>query len=70
MFNHVCPKYILSLTFLYLSLSLGYIDVVVDVVAGVALGTKAAFANPVSVRLQKLVEDVVGPLHLLLLSDT
>ena len=55
---------------LYLGLSLGYIDVVVDVIAGVALGSKSAVTNSISVWLKKLVEDVVGPLHLLLLSDT
>merc|ERR1719397_701362 len=55
---------------LHLSLSLGDIDVVIDVVAGVTLGTKASIADTISVWLQKLVEDMVGPLNLLLLSNT
>merc|ERR1719234_1569558 len=53
-----------------LGLALGDVDVVVDVVAGSALGAEAALANAISVWLEQLVEDVVGPLHLLLLSDT
>merc|ERR1719397_1159834 len=53
-----------------LGLSLGDIDVVVDVIGNEALGTEASLADVVSIGLEQLVEDVVGPLHLLLLSDT
>merc|ERR1712213_43444 len=53
-----------------LSLTLGDIDVIVDVGRHEALGTETALADAVSVRLEQLVEDVVGPLDLLLLSDT
>merc|ERR1719398_513897 len=53
-----------------LGLSLGDIDVVIDVTGNEAFGTEASLANPISIRLEQLVEDVVGPLHLLLLSDT
>merc|ERR1719510_2658911 len=53
-----------------LCLSLRDIDVVVDVRGDEALCTEATGANVVTVRLEQLVEDVVGPLHLLLLSDT
>ena len=53
-----------------LSLSLGDIDVVVDVAGDETLCTEATLADVVSVWLEQLVEDVVGPLHLLLLSDT
>ena len=53
-----------------LGLSLGDVDVVVDVRADEALGTEATLADVVSVGLEQLVEDMVGPLHLLLLSDT
>merc|ERR1719398_259169 len=53
-----------------LGLSLGDIDVVIDVTGNEAFGTEAPLANPISIRLEQLVEDVVGPLHLLLLSDT
>merc|ERR1719328_702165 len=53
-----------------LGLTLGDIDVVVDVSRHEALGTETSLADAVSVRLEQLVEDVVGPLDLLLLSDT
>merc|ERR1719486_364301 len=53
-----------------LSLALGDIDVVVDVGRHEALGTETSLADAVSVRLEQLVEDVVGPLDLLLLGDT
>merc|ERR1712223_1478297 len=53
-----------------LGLTLGDIDVVVDVGRHEALGTETSFADAVSVRLEQLVEDVVGPLDLLLLGDT
>merc|ERR1719300_1851281 len=53
-----------------LGLTLGDIDVVVDVGRHEALGTETSLADAVSVRLQQLVEDVVGPLDLLLLGDT
>merc|ERR1711963_780420 len=53
-----------------LGLTLGDIDVVVDVGRHEALGTETSLADAVSVRLEQLVEDVVGPLDLLLLSDT
>ena len=53
-----------------LGLSLGDVDVVVDVRADEALGTEATLADVVSVGLEQLVEDMVGPLHFLLLSDT
>ena len=39
------------------------LDVVVDVSADKALSTEATLANVVSVRLEQLVEDMVGPLH-------
>merc|ERR1719356_1986524 len=45
------------------------IDVVVDVGRHEALGTETSLADAVSVRLEQLVEDVVGPLDLLLLGD-
>merc|ERR1719403_543356 len=53
-----------------LGLTLGDIDVVVDVGRHEALGTETSLADAVSVRLEQLVEDVVGPLDLLLLGDT
>merc|ERR1719204_909140 len=53
-----------------LGLTLGDIDVVVDVGRNEALGTETSLADAVSVRLEQLVEDMVGPLDLLLLSDT
>merc|ERR1719490_216389 len=53
-----------------LGLSLGDVDVVIDVSADEAFCAKAALANSITVGLEQLVEDVVGPLHLLLLSDT
>ena len=53
-----------------LSLSLGNVDVVVDVRADEALGTEATLADVITIGLQQLVEDMVGPLDLLLLSDT
>merc|ERR1719204_1498370 len=53
-----------------LGLTLGDIDVVVDVGRHEALGTETSLADAVSVRLEELVEDVVGPLDLLLLGDT
>merc|ERR1711899_679455 len=53
-----------------LGLTLGDIDVVVDVSRHEALGTETSLADAVSVRLEQLVEDVVGPLDLLLLGDT
>merc|ERR1719266_63288 len=51
-------------------LALGDVDVVVDVVGDAALGPQTTLADAVTVRLEKLVEDVVRSLHLLLLSDT
>merc|ERR1712037_460191 len=53
-----------------LGLSLGDIDIVVDVTGNEAFGAETTLADAVSVWLEQLVEDVVGPLHLLLLSDT
>merc|ERR1711899_147185 len=53
-----------------LGLALGHVDVIVDVLAGPALCPQAALADPFSIRLEQLVEDVVGPLDLLLLGDT
>merc|ERR1719210_1029337 len=53
-----------------LGLTLGDIDVVVDVGRHEALGTETSLADAVSVRLEQLVEDMVGPLDLLLLGDT
>merc|ERR1711970_1616738 len=53
-----------------LGLALRHVDVVVDVGADEALGPKTSGADVVSVGLEELVEDVVGPLHFLLLSDT
>merc|ERR1712213_12124 len=53
-----------------LGLTLGDIDVVVDVGRHKALGTETSLADAVSVRLEQLVEDVVRPLDLLLLGDT
>merc|ERR1711972_983058 len=53
-----------------LGLTLGDIDVVVDVGRHEALGTETSLADAVSVRLEQPVEDMVGPLDLLLLSDT
>merc|ERR1711936_372056 len=53
-----------------LSLSLGNVDVVVDVRADEALGAEATLADVITIGLEQLVEDMVGPLHLLLLSDT
>ena len=53
-----------------LGLTLGDIDVVVDVIGDEALCTEATLADVVSVGLEQLVEDMVGPLNLLLLSDT
>ena len=52
-----------------LGLSLGDIDVVIDVVADETLCAESSRANAVAIGLEQLVEDVVGPLHLLLLSD-
>merc|ERR1719245_2698315 len=51
------------------SLALGHIDVVVDVAGDLALGSQTS-TNTISVGLEKLVEDVVGSLNLLLLSNT
>ena len=53
-----------------LGLSLGDVDVVVDVAGDEALGAKSSGADVVTIGLEQLVEDVVGPLNLLLLSDT
>merc|ERR1711899_31185 len=53
-----------------LGLALGHVDVIVDVLAGPALCPQAALADSFSIRLEQLVEDVVGPLDLLLLGDT
>merc|ERR1712012_213266 len=53
-----------------LGLTLGDIDVVVDVGRHEALGTETSLADAISIRLEQLVEDVVGPLDLLLLGDT
>merc|ERR1719443_178559 len=52
-----------------LSLTLGHIDVVIDVIREAAL-LPHALTNAISIRLEKLVEDVVGSLNLLLLSNT
>merc|ERR1719433_819813 len=51
-------------------LALGDVDVVVDVSGELALVSQTSLADSVSVRLDKLVEDVVRSLHLLLLSNT
>merc|ERR1719211_628138 len=53
-----------------LGLSLGHVDVVVDVSGDEALGAETARADVVTIGLEQLVEDVVGPLDLLLLGDT
>ena len=53
-----------------LGLSLGDVDVVIDVAGDEALGTESSRADVVSIGLEQLVEDMVGPLNLLLLSDT
>merc|ERR550519_2229927 len=53
-----------------LGLTLRDVDVVVDISTDKALGPQSSWADAVSVRLQQLVEDMVGSLHLLLLSDT
>merc|ERR1719193_412219 len=53
-----------------LGLSLGNVDVVIDVTGNKAFCTEATLADVVSIGLEQLVEDVVGPLHFLLLSDT
>merc|ERR1719310_1419859 len=50
-------------------LALGHVDVVVDVVAEAAL-LLHAITNSITVLLEELVEDVVGSLDFLLLSDT
>ena len=55
---------------LHLGLALGDVDVVVDVRGQPALSLQGLRANLVTVVLEQLVEDVVGPLHFLLLSDT
>ena len=55
---------------LHLGLALGDVDVVVDVRGQPALDLQGLWADLVTVVLEQLVEDVVGPLHLLLLSDT
>merc|ERR1712012_1100676 len=51
-------------------LTLGDIDVVVDVAGDLALGSQSSLADSITIRLEQLVEDVVGSLNLLLLSDT
>jgi hypothetical protein len=51
-------------------LALGDIDIVVDVSGQLALVPQTLGADPVTVGLDQLVEDVVGSLDLLLLSDT
>merc|ERR1712004_964100 len=53
-----------------LGLALGHVDVVVDVSGDEALGAETAGADVVTIGLEQLVEDVVGPLDLLLLGDT
>merc|ERR1712004_846095 len=53
-----------------LGLALGHVDVVVDVSGDEALGAETAGTDVVTVGLEQLVEDVVGPLDLLLLGDT
>merc|ERR1712012_368466 len=53
-----------------LGLALGHVDVVVDVSGDEALGAETARADVVTIGLEQLVEDMVGPLHLLLLGDT
>merc|ERR1712012_1052831 len=53
-----------------LGLSLGHVDVVVDVSGDEALGAETAGADVVAIGLEQLVENVVGPLDLLLLGDT
>merc|ERR1719443_1191546 len=52
-----------------LSLTLGHIDVVIDVIREAAL-LPHALTNAISIRLEKLVEDMVGSLNLLLFSNT
>merc|ERR1719458_236196 len=53
-----------------LGLALGDIDVVVDVGTDEALGPETTLADAISIGLEQLVEDMVGPLNLLLLSNT
>ena len=53
-----------------LGLSLGDVDVVVDVIGNEAFRAEATLDDVVSIWLEQLVEDMVGPLDLLLLSDT
>merc|ERR1719394_1775478 len=51
------------------SLALGDIDVVVDVAGDLVLGSQTS-TNTITIGLEKLVEDVVGSLNFLLLSNT
>ena len=53
-----------------LRLALGDIDVVVDVIRETAHLFQPPLSDTVSIGLEKLVEDVVRPLNLLLLRDT
>ena len=55
---------------LHLGLALGDVDIVVNVRGQPALDLEGLWANLVTIVLEQLVEDVVGPLHCLLLSDT
>ena len=53
-----------------LHLALGDVDVVEGISADAALCTKTSFTDAFTKGLLQLVEDVVGPLHSLLLRDT
>ena len=55
---------------LHLGLALGDVDIVIDVRGQPALPLQSLWANLVTGVLEQLVEDVVRPLHCLLLSDT
>ena len=48
----------------------GSFDLFKPYIGNVTFCPQTAFADIVSIGLEQLVEDVVGPLHLLLLSDT
>merc|ERR1719348_645429 len=53
-----------------LGLTLRDVDVVVNISTDKALGPQSSRADAVSVRLEQLIEDMVGSLNFLLLSDT
>merc|ERR1719232_375743 len=62
-------KLLIVINGINLSLTLGHIDVVIDVIREAAL-LLHALTNSITILLDELVEDVVGSLNLLLLSDT